>query len=84
MNRSEIKKQLDEIIQAYDKNGHIENYCGKSFITDLEMDSVSLMEAITDIEDRFKIIFGLDVNLIELFDNYDKLLEYLYKKMGVS
>ena len=48
------------------------------------MDLVSLMEVITDIEGRFKIIFGLDVNLIELFDNYDKLLEYLYKKMGVS
>lgn len=47
------------------------------------MDSVSLMEVITDIEGRFKIIFGLDVNLIELFDNYDKLLEYLYKKMEV-
>lgn len=82
MNMNEVQRKLNEIIQKYSENTQADSYFGKSLISDIKLDSVSLMEVIAEIEDKFGFSFGLDENLIELFDNYDRLLEYLHKKMG--
>lgn len=81
MDIDEIQKKLNEIIQRYSGNIQIDSYYGKSLVSDIKLDSVSLMEVISDIEDEFGFRFGLDENLIELFDNYDRLLEYMRKRM---
>ena len=44
---------------------------------DLALDSVALMELAAEIEERFGIHLDEAPSLLELFDNYDKLLEYL-------
>lgn len=82
MNMNEVQRKLNEIIQRYSENTQADSYSGKSLISDIKLDSVSLMEVIAEIEDKFGFSFGLDENLIELFDNYDRLLEYLHKRMG--
>ncbi len=81
---SEIQRKLDEIIKKYSENNQDDSYFGKSLISDIKLDSVSLMEVIAEIEDKFDFSFGLDENLIELLDNYDRLLEYIYKRIGES
>ncbi len=81
---SEIQRKLDEIIKKYIENNQDDSYFGKSLISDIKLDSVSLMEVIAEIEDKFDFSFGLDENLIELLDNYDRLLEYIYKRVGES
>ncbi len=81
---SEIQRKLDEIIKKYIENNQDDSYFGKSLISDIKLDSVSLMEVIAEIEDKFDFSFGLDENLIELLDNYDRLLEYIYKRIGES
>lgn len=82
MNMNEVQRKLNEIIQRYSENTQTDSYSGKSLISDIKLDSVALMEVIAEIEDKFGFSFGLDENLIELFDNYDRLLEYLHKRMG--
>lgn len=84
MDIAEIQRKLNEIIQRYSGNIQIDSYLGKSLISDVKLDSVSLMEVIADIEEKFYFSFGLNDNLLELLDNYDKLLEYLCERMGVS
>ena len=81
---SEIQRKLDEIIKKNSENNQDDSYFGKSLISDIKLDSVSLMEVIAEIEDKFDFSFGLDENLIELLDNYDRLLEYIYKRIGES
>lgn len=81
---SEIQRKLDEIIKKYIENNQDDSYFGKSLISDIKLDSVSLMEVIAEIEDKFDFSFGFDENLIELLDNYDRLLEYIYKRVGES
>ena len=49
----------------------------KSLIDELQLDSVALMELAAEIEERFGIHLDEAPSLLELFDNYDKLLEYL-------
>lgn len=84
MDIDKIRIKLNEIIQRYSENIQIDSYYGKSLVSDIKLDSVSLMEVISDIEEEFGFSFGLDENLIELFDNYDRLLEYIYKRMERS
>ena len=55
----------------------LKEFKGKSLIDDLQLDSVALMELAAEIEERFGINLDEAPSLLELFDNYDKLLEYL-------
>ena len=55
----------------------LKEFKGKSLIDDLQLDSVALMELAAEIEERFGIHLDEAPSLLELFDNYDKLLEYL-------
>ena len=82
MKNKEIKDVLDSIIREYSGESAMEDYHGQSLIRDMELDSVSLMEVITDIEEKFCVDFNMEENLIELLDSYDRLLEYLCKKVG--
>lgn len=82
MKNKEIKDVLDSIIREYSGESAMEDYHGQSLIRDMELDSVSLMEVITDIEEKFCVDFNMEEKLIELLDSYDRLLEYLCKKVG--
>lgn len=55
----------------------LKEFKGKSLIDDLQLDSVALMELAAEIEERFGIHLDEAPSLLELFDNYDELLEYL-------
>lgn len=55
----------------------LKEFKGKSLIDELQLDSVALMELAAEIEERFGIHLDEAPSLLELFDNYDKLLEYL-------
>ena len=76
------KKQIQHILNAIMRNivseeMTLKEFKGKSLIDDLQLDSVALMELAAEIEERFGIHLDEAPSLLELFDNYDKLLEYL-------
>lgn len=74
-----IKQRLDFIVRKYCKDVHIipDNFEGIDFIEDLELDSVFLMELLVEIEEEFHINFDVSKGGIEIFSDYDKMLEYL-------
>lgn len=76
------KKQIQHILNGIMRNivseeMTLKEFKGKSLIDDLQLDSVALMELAAEIEERFGINLDEAPSLLELFDNYDKLLEYL-------
>lgn len=76
------KKQIQHILNGIMRNivseeMTLKEFKGKSLIDDLQLDSVALMELAVEIEERFGIHLDEAPSLLELFDNYDKLLEYL-------
>ena len=76
------KKQIQHILNGIMRNivseeKTLKEFKGKSLIDDLQLDSVALMELAAEIEERFGIHLDEAPSLLELFDNYDKLLEYL-------
>ena len=76
------KKQIQHILNGIMRNivseeMTLKEFKGKSLIDDLQLDSVALMELAAEIEERFGIHLDEAPSLLELFDNYDKLLEYL-------
>ena len=76
------KKQIQHILNGIMRNivseeMTLKEFKGKSLIDDLQLDSVALMELAAEIEERFVIHLDEAPSLLELFDNYDKLLEYL-------
>lgn len=71
------KEKLDSLIREFaNENKDIENLEGKNLVDDLGYDSISLMQLIVEIEDVFGISMDDDV-LIDAFDNYNSLLEYM-------
>ena len=74
----DILTGLNQIIaEIVEQTNVLNNPTGKSLIDDLQLDSVALMELAAEIEERFGIHLDEAPSLLELFDNYDKLLEYL-------
>ena len=76
------KKQIQHILNGIMRNiiseeMTLKEFKGKSLIDDLQLDSVALMELAAEIEERFGIHRDEAPSLLELFDNYDELLEYL-------
>ena len=76
------KKQIQHILNGIMRNivseeMTLKEFKGKSLIDDLQLDSVALMELAAELEERFGIHLDEAPSLLELFDNYDKLLEYL-------
>ncbi len=79
MGYEEIVRKLNNIIyRSCDYEGELK---GKSFTEDLDLDSVSLMQFIVEVEEEFEISLDESENLLELVDNYDNLLEYLQEKV---
>ncbi len=77
MNREEIKVILDKIIAECNQDNSCTEYEGKSMIRDLEMDSVSLVQMLAEVEERFGISLDDCEDFIELMDSYDRLLQHL-------
>lgn len=81
------KKQIQHILNGIMRNivseeMTLKEFKGKSLIDDLQLDSVALMELAAEIEERFGIHLDEAPSLLELFDNYDKLLEYLQQNVA--
>ena len=78
MNKKQIQHILNGIMRnIVSEDMTLKEFKGKSLIDDLQLDSVALMELAAEIEERFGIHLDEAPSLLELFDNYDKLLEYL-------
>lgn len=78
MNKKQIQHILNDIMRnIVSEEMTLKEFKGKSLIDDLQLDSVALMELAAEIEERFGINLDEAPSLLELFDNYDKLLEYL-------
>lgn len=78
MDKKLVNYELFQLVQsAAEQELSEQDLTGKSLIDDLQLDSVALMELAAEIEERFGIHLDEAPSLLELFDNYDKLLEYL-------
>ncbi len=73
-----IIEYANETISA--KNSSIDKYKNVNLIEELGYDSVSLMQLIIAIEDRFNIETDNDV-LIENFDNFENIYNYVVMKI---
>lgn len=78
MKITEVQDILDEIIKQNCQECNVKEFVGKNLIEDLEMDSISLVNMIVDIEERFDILLALDGQFLGILDNYDKLLKHIY------
>lgn len=84
MERIEVENQLNNIIiNSSPEDLKLSDFHGKSIIDDLEFDSVSLMQLVTDIEEIFGVSMDESDSLLELLDSYDELVDYLAEKKGV-
>lgn len=71
-----IRRQIMDIIESYaDK----EIIMGGDFslIDDLEFDSLQLVGALTEIEEKFHISFEEGEKLLDMIDSLDKIIEYV-------
>lgn len=78
MDKKLVNYELFQLVQsAAEQELSEQDMTEKSLIDELQLDSVALMELAAEIEERFGIHLDEAPSLLELFDNYDKLLEYL-------
>ena len=78
MDKKLVNYELFQLVQsAAEQELSEQDMTEKSLIDELQLDSVALMELAAEIEERFGIHLDESPSLLELFDNYDKLLEYL-------
>lgn len=81
MEKEEIKKLLNKlIVNNSPKKLSLESFEGKSIVEDLDFDSVSLMQLVTEIEETFHVSLDESGSLLELLDSYDELLEFLIRE----
>lgn len=84
MEKEEIKKLLNRlIINNSPEELSLESFEGKSIVEDLDFDSVSLMQLVTEIEETFHVSLDESGSLLELLDSYDELLEFLIREGGI-
>lgn len=77
----DISKQVEILVREYANNSsEFISLEGKRLIDDLEYDSISLMELIVAIEEKFNITLEEDL-FFESFDTYDGILQYVQEKM---
>ncbi|MBE5922745.1 MAG: hypothetical protein E7269_08335 [Lachnospiraceae bacterium] len=79
----QIKSKLNQLILEHCEEDHKKDlsFEGKSIVDDFDMDSVSLMALLVDIEESFEVSFDTTDNLLELLDDFDDFLEYLCELM---
>ncbi len=81
MEKEQIKKLLNKLIVNYSPEKlSLESFEGKSIVEDLDFDSVSLMQLVTEIEETFHVSLDESGSLLELLDSYDELLEFLIRE----
>lgn len=73
-----VEKQLKTLIEDITGKEH-DDLSGKSLFEDLEFDSVSIMELVSEIEEKFGIILEED-ELIDAMSTYDKLVVLIKNK----
>ena len=84
MEKEKIKKLLNKLIVSNSPKEMLEeSFEGKSIVEDLDFDSVSLMQLVTEIEDTFGVSLDESGSLLELLDSYDELLEFLIQGGGI-
>ena len=84
MEKEKIKKLLNKLIVSNSpKEMSEKSFEGKSIVEDLDFDSVSLMQLVTEIEDTFGVSLDESGSLLELLDSYDELLEFLIQGGGI-
>lgn len=75
----EVQEKLQQLVREFaTENSDTKTLEGKNLVDDLGYDSFSLMQLIIEIEETFGISMDEDV-LIDSFDNFDSLLESVYK-----
>lgn len=83
MEKEEIRQILNKlIVNSSPEELAEESFEGKSIAEDLDFDSVSLMQLVTEIEETFGVSLDESGSLLELLDSYDELLEFLVKEGG--
>lgn len=84
MEKEEVKKILNKlIVSSSPEELSCESFDGKSIVEDLDFDSVSLMQLVTEIEETFEVSLDEAGSLLELLDSYDELLDFLVRKGGI-
>lgn len=84
MEKEEVKKILNKLIVSSSlEELSCESFDGKSIVEDLDFDSVSLMQLVTEIEETFEVSLDEAGSLLELLDSYDELLDFLVRKGGI-
>lgn len=79
--KQDILKQIEFLIREYANNSsEFKSLEGKRLIEDLEYDSISLMELIVAIEEKFCISLEEDM-FFDSFDTYDGIVEYILSKV---
>jgi len=85
MEKEEIRKILNQlIVNSSPQEISCESFEGKSIVEDLDFDSVSLMQLVTEIEETFGVSLDESGSLLELLDSYDELLEFLVREGGTG
>lgn len=84
MEKEEVKKILNKlIVSSSPEELSCESFEGKSIVEDLNFDSVSLMQLVTEIEETFDVSLDEAGSLLELLDSYDELLDFLVREGGI-
>ena len=78
MNRENIEIKLYNILaQNCEELPSIEELHGKSIVEDLGLDSVSLMQIVAEVEEKFGVSLENSESLLELLDDYDEFVDFL-------
>jgi acyl carrier protein len=78
MAKSETLETIFGLIKPFNKKG-VELSASTSFATDLELDSLTVMDLVADIEDEFDIILPLNLlpdleTIVHVADAVDKIV----------
>lgn len=77
-----VKKILFEVIEKEEIRIKFEKNRNIKLVEDLELDSIAIMKFISGIEEEFSLNIMECEDFLDLIDNYEKLLKWLYDKCG--
>ena len=76
MTKSEVSERIRDLIEPFNKKGvTIEN--GTTFASDLEFDSLTVMDFVAEIEDEFDVIISM--NQQAEIETYGQLVSAVHK-----
>jgi Phosphopantetheine attachment site. len=74
-----IRERVTHIIEQYTDREIISGE-DISLIDDLELDSVQLIEVLTDLEKEFDISFGENEIILDMIDHLEELICYIHNQ----